>query len=94
MGAATIGAAPLSGRLADRYGHRPVLLWSTPFFGLGPLPPLFTTNHYFLARILPVAFAAVILITLPYLVLMGFLPEDEPHRAGAALFNSSRGFGA
>jgi Na+/melibiose symporter-like transporter len=93
VGAAAIVAAPLSGRLADRYGHRPVMLVAVWGFGLGLLPTLFTTNHLFLAGILPVAFAAVLLITLPYSVLMGFLPEDEHHGAGAALFSFSRGVG-
>ena len=93
VGVAAIPAALLSGKLADRFGHRPVMLIALWFFGLGLLPTLFTTNHYFLAGILPVAFAAVVLITLPYSVLMGFLPEEQQHGAGAALFSFSRGGG-
>lgn len=67
-----------------------VALWG---FGLGLLPTLFTTNLYFLSTILPVAFAAVLLIKLPYSVLMGFLPEEEYHGIGASLFSASRGVG-
>ena len=93
VGVAAIVAAPLSGKLADRYGHRPVMLTALWGFGLGLLPTLFTTNLYFLAGILPVAFAAVLLITLPYSVLMGFLPAEEHHGAGASLFSASRGVG-
>lgn len=93
VGVAALPAAPLSGVLADRYGHRLVMLVALLFFGFGLLVPLFTTNTYFIAGILPVAFAAVILITLPYSVLMGFLPQDTHHGAGAALFNFSRGGG-
>ena len=93
VGVSAIVAAPLSGRLADRYGHRPVMLIAVLGFGLGLLIPLFTTNPYFLIGILPVAFAAVVLQTLPFSVLMRFLPEDEHHAAGASLFNVSRGVG-
>lgn len=93
VGVAAIVAAPLSGKLADRFGHRPVMLVALWGFGFGLLPTLFTTNLYFLAGILPVAFAAVLLITLPYSVLMGFLPEEEHHGAGASLFSASRGVG-
>lgn len=93
VGVAAVVAAPLSGKLADRFGHRPVMLVALWGFGLGLLPPLFTTNTYFIAGIIPVAFSAVVLITLPYSVLMGLLPEEEHHGAGAALFGFSRGVG-
>ncbi len=62
-------------------------------FGLGLLIPLFTTDLYFVVGIVPVAFAAVVLMTLPYSVLMGLLPEEEYHGTGAALFGLSRGVG-
>ncbi|MDP8947775.1 MAG: MFS transporter [Actinomycetota bacterium] len=89
VGGAALVAAPLSGKLADRYGHRPVMLVALLLFGLGLLPPLFipdlTLNPYFLAGVLPIAFAAVVLMTLPYSVLMGLLSEEH-HGAAAGMY--------
>lgn len=93
VGVAALVAAPLGGKLGDRFGHRPVMLAALWFFALGMLPALFTTNEYWLVAILPVAFAAVILMTLPYAVLLGLLPSGDYHGAGAALFGFSRGLG-
>ncbi len=62
-------------------------------FGLGLLIPPFTTNLYFVIGIVPVAFAAVVLITLSYSMLMGLLPKEEHHGTRAALFGLSRGVG-
>lgn len=93
VGVAALVAAPLSGKLADRYGHRPVMLLALWAFGIGMLPPLLTTDTTYLAVIVPVALAAVVLLTLPYSVLMGLLPEREHHGTGAALFGASRGVG-
>lgn len=93
VGVAALVAAPLSGKLGDRFGHRPVMLAALCVFAVGMLPTLFTTNEYWLVAILPVAFAAVTLMTLPYSVLMGLLPSEEYHGAGAALFGFSRGLG-
>ncbi len=93
VGVAALVAAPLAGKLADRYGHRPVMLLALWAFSLGMLPPLLTTDTTYLAVIVPVALAAVVLLTLPYSVLMGLLPEREQHGMGAALFGASRGVG-
>lgn len=93
VGMAAVVAAPLAGKAADRYGHRPVMLVALWVFGVGLLLPVFTTDTAFIAVILPVAFAAAALLTLPYAVLMGLLPEREQHGAGASLFFASRGSG-
>ncbi len=93
VGVVAIVAAPVSGKLADRYGHRPVMLTAVWVFGIGLLPPLFTVDRAFIAGIVPVACAAVVLLTLPYSVLMGLLPKDEDHGVGAGLFGFSRGVG-
>lgn len=93
VGVAAVVAAPLAGKAADRYGHRPVMLVALWVFGVGLLLPVFTTDTAFIAVILPVAFAAAALLTLPYAVLMGLLPEREHHGAGASLFFASRGVG-
>lgn len=84
-------AAPLNGRLADRHGNRPVMLVALWVFAVGLLPPVFTTNKYFIAAIVPVAFAAVVFITLPYSMLMGLLDQQRQHGIGAGLFGFSRG---
>jgi hypothetical protein len=62
-------------------------------FAVGLAPPLVSTNHHFLAAIVPIAFAAVVLMTLPYALLMDLLPEDSAPGAGASLFEFSRGMG-
>jgi Na+/melibiose symporter-like transporter len=43
--------------------------------------------------IVPVAFAAVVLMTLPYTLLMKLLPDREAHGAGASLFGFAKGIG-
>lgn len=94
VGISAIFAAPIAGVLADRYNHRPVILISVIFFAIGAIPPLFNASLYFIILILPIAFSAVILMTLPYSILMGFLPKENSHGAGAALFALSQGIGA
>jgi len=67
-----------------------ISLW---IFGLGLLPAVFTTDTRFITAIIPIAFAAVVLLTLPYSVLMGLLPPERSHGAGAGLYGISRGVG-
>ncbi len=93
VGAAALVAAPVAGVLADRFEPRPVMQVAAWLFALGLIPALLTTNTSFLFAILPVAFAAVVLMTLPYALLMGLLPEDGEHGVGASLFAFSRGVG-
>src|SRR5699024_5630243 len=81
VGLSAIVAAPLAGKLGDRYGVLPVMRVSVWVFALGLLPTLFTTNPAFIACIIPVAFAAVVLMTLPYTILMGLLPDQNGHGA-------------
>lgn len=94
VGIGAIIAAPISGKLADKYGHEPIILIATFIFAIGLLPPLFSTSAHIIVIVIPVAFIAVTLITLPYSVLMRFLPKHEHHGAAAALFSLSQGIGA
>ncbi|WP_034271801.1 MFS transporter [Haloechinothrix halophila] len=93
VGGAAVLAAPLAGILADRYGHRRTMRFGLVAFGIGLLPAVLTTNTMFVAAIVPVAFAAVILMTLPYSLLMGLLPRLSEHGTGAGVFGLSRGLG-
>jgi len=67
-----------------------VAIWVS---AVGLMPPLFTTGTTYAAAIVPVAFAAVVLMTLPYTMLMGLLPSGGAHGAGAGLWGLSRGVG-
>lgn len=92
VGMGALAAAPFAGSLADRFGARPVMRVAVWVFALGLIPPLVTTNTAFVAAVLPVAFAAVVLITLPYALLMDLLPRSG-RGSGASLFGFARGIG-
>ncbi|MPY77302.1 MAG: MFS transporter [Actinophytocola sp.] len=93
VGGAAVLAAPLAGTLADRHGHRKTMRFGLLAFAIGLVPAVLTTNTAFVAAIAPVAFAAVILMTLPYSLLMGLLPRLSEHGTGAGVFGLSRGLG-
>lgn len=93
VGLAAVLAAPVAGTLADRYGHRPVMLVATWGSALGMLIPVVTTNTVFVLGILPVAFCVVMLLTLPFAMLMGMLPARADHGTGAGLFGLTSGLG-
>lgn len=93
VGGAALVAAPLAGILGDRRGHQPVMRAACWVFALGLTPALLTTDTTFVLAVIPVAFAAVVLLTLPYALLMDLLPDHDQHGAGASLFGVSRGIG-
>jgi hypothetical protein len=68
------------------------MLVSVLGFAFELTPPLLSTDPAFVAAVVPVAFAAVVLMTLPYAILMKLMPESE-HGVAAGLFGLSRGVG-
>jgi len=89
---AVIVAAVVGGKLADRFGHLRLIRMALWVYGLGLLVPLFWHEPWALAIVPPVAFAAGIVMTLPFSLMMGMMPP-ESHGAAAGLYGFSRGVG-
>ncbi len=92
VGLGALLAAPVAGALADRYGPRPVIRLAVWVFAIGLVPTQLSTSTTYIVAIVPVAFAAVVLMTLPYTLLVELLPERQ-HGLGAGVFQLSRGVG-
>jgi MFS family permease len=89
---AALLAAPLSGWLADRFGRRRVLGGALVVYAVGAVVPALSQAVYALPVIVAVAFAAVVMMTLPFALLVELLPPGAGG-AGAGLFGVSRGLG-
>jgi MFS family permease len=86
-------AAPISGKLGDRFGKTRVVAVSVWPFGLGLLVPLFTQSPYITLPILPfIAFGGGMILTLPYAILMPLMPDEE-HGLITGFYSFSRGIG-
>lgn len=85
-------AAPLAGKLADRFGHARVLLVAIPLYGAGLLLPGFTHSTWVIGVVPIVAAAAATVMTIPYALLMTVMPDGR-HGEASALFTVSRGLG-
>jgi len=73
VGVGALLAAPVAGRLADRYGSRQVMLIALWVFVAGLIPTQFSSSSLYVIAIVPVAFAAVVMMTLPYALLVELL---------------------
>jgi maltose/moltooligosaccharide transporter len=93
VGIAVALAAPLSGTLADRWGHSGVLLIGLAFYGPGLLLPLVTVDAWAFPLFALVALGAGAVMALPYSLVMGRFSGGEHHGAAAGLFGLSRGVG-
>jgi Na+/melibiose symporter-like transporter len=100
-GAAIVGAvalvaliaAPVSGRMADRFGSVAVMRVALPIYGLGLLVPLFVRSPWVLGPVLPaIAFGGGLIMTLPYAMLIPLMPKRE-HGALTGFYSLSRGIG-
>jgi MFS family permease len=86
-------AAPLAGRLADRFGIVRVMRPALLVYALGLSLPVFTTSLAVLVPAMPlIGFGGAIAMTLPFALLARHLPEQS-HGAGAAVYEFSRGVG-
>ncbi len=94
VGVGALIAAPVAGKLADRYGPRPVIQGATWVFVAGLLPTQVTSSSIYSVAIVPVAFAAVVLITLPYTLLVELLPQNRDHGVGAGCSSSAGASGS
>ena len=87
-----VGAAG-SGKLADRYGRRRVMLVAVLVFGLVLLVPLLATSKVMIAAASPViALGGGVLLSLPYALLVPLMPAGR-HGALTGFYSVSRGLG-
>jgi MFS family permease len=85
-------AAPLSGWLADRFGHVRLLTAALLVYGVAMAVPGFLQETWVAGLIPVVAAGAATVMTLPMSVLMRLLPEER-HGVASGLFGLSRGVG-
>jgi MFS family permease len=86
-------AAPISGKLGDRFGKTRVVGIALWLYGIGLLVPFFTQSPFVVLPILPfVAFGGGMILTLPYAVLMPLMPDEE-HGLITGFYSFSRGLG-
>lgn len=86
-------AAPVSGKLGDRFGVTRVVRTSLWLYGGGLLLPAFTQDPWLVLPFLPfIAFGGGMILSLPYAVLMPLMPEEE-HGLITGFYSFSRGFG-
>jgi MFS family permease len=85
--------APLSGWLADRFGHVRLLVGALLLWGIGMAVPAFDHRTWVVGIIPVVALGAAVVMVLPLSVLMRLVPEER-HGAASGLFGVSRGVGS
>ncbi|HEU5033500.1 MAG TPA: MFS transporter [Mycobacteriales bacterium] len=86
-------SAPLTGKVADRWGHIKVLRLAVPIYGLGLLLPGIWQNAWVLGMVPIVAACAATVMIVPFAALMRLMP-DADHGATSGLFTLSRGLGS
>lgn len=89
---AVIAAALTGGALADRFGYSRLMRPALWVYGILVLVPFFVHSAWALVAVPLAAFGAGIVMTLPFSVLMGMMPE-EGRGAASGLFEFGRGVG-
>lgn len=88
-----LAAAPVSGKLGDRFGRARVVTVALWVFGIGLLVPFVTQEAYIVLPALPfIAFGGGMVMTLPYAILIPLMPDDE-HGLLTGFYSFSRGLG-
>lgn len=94
VAAAALLAAPVAGKLADRYGPAVVMRVVLAVFGVGLWTATFTRSTAWLLAVLPIAgLGGAMALSMPYTILMRIMPR-ESHGASAGLFDVSSGAGS
>jgi Na+/melibiose symporter-like transporter len=89
---AVVAAAVLGGKFADRLGHRRLVGVSVWVYAVGLAVPAFWHTPGALAIVPVVAFAAGVVMTLSYAMMMDLMP-DGGHGASSGLYGFARGSG-
>ncbi|HEX6460784.1 MAG TPA: MFS transporter [Thermoleophilaceae bacterium] len=87
-----VGGALTAGALGDRMRPPRLMKHASWVYGAALLAPLFTQSTLLIAAVIPAAFAAGMIMALPYAELMGML-DEEHHGLAAGMFGLSRGAG-
>lgn len=88
-----LGAAAISGKIADKLGRVRTMQYAAAIFGLMLLVPFITTRPLFILLILPVgAFGGATVLSLPYAILMPMMPSGR-HGRLTGIYSTSRGLG-
>lgn len=90
---AVVVASLVGGSLADRIGEVPLMRAAACLYALGLAVPALFTSTWVVAIVPPTAFAAGIVMALPYAVFMDILGGDEEHGITSGIFEFSRGAG-
>lgn len=85
-------SAPVSGKLADRWGPVRLLQVVVPIGGLGLLLPAFSQAPWVLGCVPVVSAATTTVMVVPFAALMRAMPDDD-HGAVSGVFTLSRGAG-
>jgi MFS family permease len=91
-GVGVVAGALIAGKLADRIGHRRIVIAALAVYGLAALGPTITQSPWLLVVVVLAACAAGIVMALPYSMLMAMMPSSE-HGVVSGTYEFSRGAG-
>jgi Na+/melibiose symporter-like transporter len=87
-----VAAAVTSGALGDRLRPPRLMHWASWVYAIGLLFPLVFHSAWLVMVVIPTAFAAGAIMSLPYAEVMNML-DEEHHGLASGMFGMSRGLG-